>query len=132
VQAAQSTLINRDREFSNASATQGIPKAFMMYSADEVTLFRNDNYPVIGREASLKALLSKTQSNSILTWQPLAGDVSSSDDLGYTHGTYTLTTSQESRKITERGNYVRFWKKQNGLWKVRLDIATPFPPDTKN
>lgn len=131
LEAARNVLMTRDREFSNASAVQGIAKAFSAYSAEDVRLFRNDNYPFAGREAAVQALSTKTPANRVLTWQPLAGDVSASDDLGYTYGTYSLTSSEEPQKIVERGNYVRFWKKHDGVWKVLLEIADPLPPESR-
>jgi len=129
LEAARTILMNRDREFSSASSAQGIAQAFSVYSMDDVRLFRNDNYPFAGRAAAVKALSAKAPPNHVLTWQPLDGDVSGSDDLGYTRGTYTLTSSEDPNKIAERGNYVRFWKKQNGVWKILLEIADPLPSE---
>ena len=43
-----------------------------------------------------------------------AGDVSVSDDLGY----------------TESGNYFRIWKKEKGAWKVLFDLTNPVPLET--
>lgn len=129
LEAARATLLNHDRTFSRASSTLGIGKAFMAHSADDVRMFRNDNYPFAGREAAVKALSSRALPNHEVTWEPIAGDVSQSDDLGYTHGTYTVAGREEPKKITERGNYVRFWKKQKGVWKVVVDIADPLPAE---
>lgn len=132
LEAARTVLMSRDREFSNASAAQGIAKAFSAYAMQEVRLFRNDSYPFAGRAAALEVLSAKTPANHVLTWQPLAGDVSVSDDLGYTYGRYTLTSSEDPKNIAERGNYVRFWKKHNGSWDVILDIADRLPPESRN
>jgi ketosteroid isomerase-like protein len=132
IEVARTNLMNRDREFSNTSSKQGIAKAFSEYSLDDVRLFRNDSYPFVGKEAAVIGLSSKTPTNIVMTWQPLAGDVSRSDDLGYTYGTYALTSIEAPNKIKERGNYVRFWKKHNGVWKVLLEVADPLPPDAKD
>ncbi len=105
-------------------------KAFLAYSAAEVRLFRNGNYPIEGSDAIRQALSPKT--GNLLTWQPLAADVSHSGDLGYTHGTYTLNGSSEPQKLIERGNYLRIWKRHNGGWKVVVDVANPLPPEVKN
>ena len=43
-----------------------------------------------------------------------------SGDLGYTHGTYEVT--DETKKVIEKGSYVRIWKKQGNVWRIVLDV----------
>ena len=38
----------------------------------------------------------------------------SSDDLGYTYGTYQISGDELAAKIIESGNYFRIWKKEKG------------------
>jgi ketosteroid isomerase-like protein len=73
-------------------------------------------------------LAARISDSNLLTWQPLSADVSQSEDLGYTHGTYSISLKQQPAKIVERGSYVRIWKKQNGVWKVVLDVTNVWPP----
>lgn len=130
LESARAALIGLDREFSSLSSAEGPVKAFLVYSAAEAILFRNGNHPSAGSDAIRQALSPNT--GNLLTWQPLAADVSQSGDLGYTHGIYTLKSNSEPPKIIERGNYLRIWKRHNGDWKVVVDVANPLPPEVKN
>ena len=117
-------LIRRDREFSHASLKQNVVNAFRSYSAEDVRLYVPENLPYVGLEASLKALESV---KGRVTWTPIAGDVSRSGDLGYTHGTYEKSTSEDPTKIVEHGSYVHIWEKRNGEWKVVLSVTNVNP-----
>ena len=130
LQAGRAALIEIDREFSQKSSASGADKAFLAYSASNVTLFRNNHYPLLGRQAIGEVLATNT--SSVLTWQPMASDLSRSGDLGYTHGTYTIKNKNEPEKVIERGNYLRIWKKYKNDWKVVVDVANPLPPATTN
>ena len=119
---ARKDLVRRDLEFSDASMTMGFAKAFQTFAAADVRLFREKSNPFIGKEAAAQALTSQ-----LVTWQATGYDVSRSGDLGYTYGTYSASDGA-AKKLVERGNYVRIWKKQNDVWKVVLDLANPLPP----
>ncbi len=114
---ALKSLIDRDLKYSEEGLKKGLVKAFHAYASPEVRLYRAGNLPFIGREASVDAL---TKVKSQFTWKPIGGDVSRAGDLGYTHGTYEVT--DEARTVTERGSYVRIWKKQDGDWRIVMDV----------
>ena len=126
--SARNDLLSRDRQFSKAAAAHGPVKAYSSYSASELRLFRENSYPFQGLVASNQALAVKITDSQQLAWEPLSGEVSQSEDLGYTHGTYSLGSKQQPEKVIERGSYLRIWKKQNGVWKVVLDVANVWPP----
>ena len=116
--SAVKSLVDRDRILSVASLDQGLSKAFVAYASPDVRLYRAGNLPFIGREASAAALANlKGQFKS----QPIGGDVSRAGDLGYTHGTYDVIDADQ--KVIERGSYVRIWKKEDGKWRIVLDIT---------
>jgi ketosteroid isomerase-like protein len=116
-------LMTRDREFSKASATRGAVAAFAMYTTADVRLYREDKFPLPGQDLAPAVLPS---SPSVWTWEPAFADVSISDDLGYTYGTYKI--EGDSAKTSETGNYLRIWTKQGGVWKVIIDLLNPIPP----
>ena len=118
VGASRASLLNRDRKYSAEVLSQGLAKTFSTYAAPDVRLYRSAGIPFIGREASSEAIaMTKGQ----VTWQPIASDTSSAGDLGYTHGTYEV--SDETKKVIERGSYVRIWKKQAGEWQIVMDVT---------
>ena len=128
VSSTRELLINRDREFSKTSAAEGVSVAFASYSAEGVRLFRNGHLPFVGKGSIAQALGS---SQGVLTWQPTAADVSRSGDLGYTYGVYELRSNDAAKKLTGKGNYMRFWKQQDGVWRVVLDVEDPLRIEEK-
>ncbi|HAF15956.1 MAG TPA: hypothetical protein DCK93_04530 [Blastocatellia bacterium] len=128
VKAARTALLARDRDFFNASSRWGILRSFQIFAADDVRLFGEGKLPVVSKERASVAL---SQGLIAWSWQPTSADVSRSGDLGYTHGLYQLKSTTLGNSLTEKGNYLRIWKKQNGIWKVVLDLANPRPPEEK-
>ena len=114
VTATRQTLLERDQKYSAEVVTHGAAAAFVAYAAPEVRLYRVDNLPYIGRDASSEAI---AKIKSPVTWKPIAADVSRAGDLGYTHGTYEAGD--------EHGSYLRIWKKQGGVWRIVMDVANP-------
>ena len=55
-------------------------------------------------------------------WKVARLEVSGSADLAYAYGTADFKPAAASQPI-EQSNFVRIWKKQNGVWKVVLDLA---------
>ena len=124
VATGRAELLKIEAEFSNASSSQGIEKAFHSYLADDTRLFRENIFPAVGKQAALAVLSTK---KGILTWQTAMAGIARAGDLGYTYGTYDLKVSGSDQK-PEHGNYVRVWKSQtNGRWKVVIDILNPMP-----
>ena len=121
VAASREALLSRDRAFSQDSAKQGSVAAFTKYASEEVRLFRNKHLPFVGKGDIAAALEA---SNGVLTWQPEAADASRSGDLGYTYGRYEVKTDGV---LTAKGNYMRFWKKEAGVWRVVVDVDDPLP-----
>jgi ketosteroid isomerase-like protein len=121
-------LLAREREFSRASATRGPQQSFATYAAADVRLFRNDQQPFVGKRAAVAALPA---SPVVWTWEPTFADVSRSGDLGYSYGTYRLTSADPAAKV-ETGNYYRIWKKQGNNWRVVADLLDPLPEPKRN
>ena len=117
---ATDQLIERDRSYGTET-TKSVAMSFLKYAASEVRLYLPDKLPLIGRQTAVAALPMK----GVIRYQPIAGDVSRSGDLGYTHGTYEKTSATDATKIVERGNYVRIWEKQEGAWQIALDVTNP-------
>ncbi len=115
---ARQSLLSRDQKYAAETLGQGLAKAFPGYASPDVRLYRANNLPYIGREAASEAL-NKTKGQ--VTWQPISSDTSRAGDLGYTHGTYEVT--DDTKKVIERGSYVRIWKNQNGVWQIVMDVT---------
>ena len=124
----QLKLMQTDIEFSNKSVEVGAAEAFNQYlDADAVQLPAQAD-PVVGRE-SIYARMRTSSNRYVLQWEPKKAEVSGSGDMGYTWGTYTVTSEDEKGlKSTSYGKYLNVWKKQNdGSWKVLIDIGNQSP-----
>jgi len=122
-------LLARDHEFSAASMKRGARIAFAKYAASDVRLYRDEKFPLRGEDLAAAVLPDNSQA---WTWEPAAGDVSISDDLGYTYGTYRIERHESTPKMIETGNYFRIWKKEGNKWRVIADLTNPVPVDKKN
>ena len=109
-------LLVRDVNYSAAGVNEGLVKAFLAFASPQVRLYRSGSLPFVGRDASAAAL---TKAKGKFTWQPIGGDVSRAGDLGYTHGTYEVN---DASKVVEHGSYVRIWKKEDGVWRIVMDV----------
>ena len=120
------SLISTDLAFSAMSVKEGNEKAFMHYASDSAILFRQGNYPIIGRDSLLASFKQKRPANRILSWKPVKADISLSNDLGYTVGEWLLTMKDSNGVIHKfQGHYFTFWKKQpDGKWKFVVDGGT--------
>jgi ketosteroid isomerase-like protein len=121
IESERAGLFAREQEFINASAKSGARQAFASFAADNVRVFRDEKFPFVG-----KANVSEALSTTLAAWSctPTFAGVSRSGDLGYSYGTYSLMGADGK---TEKGNYLRIWKKQNGIWLVVVDVASPLP-----
>lgn len=119
VAAARKDLLKHDRAYAQASLKEGVVKAFNSYSTPEVRLYREGSLPTDHRQTSVALLVAATTGQ--VSWTPIDGDVSRSGDLGYTHGTYEITDA--SKKVTERGSYVRIWRGFGHEWRIVLDVT---------
>jgi ketosteroid isomerase-like protein len=129
VQSEQAILFSEDSVFSGIFNWGDAQTDFDSYAAAEVRLFRNDKFPLVGKAASSAVFPANS---GVWSWEPAFVEVSRSGDLGYTYGTYRLTSKDASQKILERGNYYRIWKKYAGKWKLVADLIDPVAEDKKN
>jgi ketosteroid isomerase-like protein len=129
VQREQAVLFGENSVFSSDFNWSDAQTNFDSVAASDVRVFRNDKFPFVGKTAASAAL---PDGSTVWTWQPALVNVSRSGDLGYTYGTYQITSKDSSQKILESGNYYRVWKKQGNAWKVVADLLDPVPADKKN
>jgi len=129
VEAERTNLLNAERAFLKLAQADGMVKAFSKHLNKEARLHRNGVQPLHGQEA-ITQFLAKT--SFIPIWEPMFADVAQSGDLGYTYGSYELKETSNSNAATEKGYYVRVWKRgANEQWQVVLDTTSPLPPEQK-
>lgn len=114
-------LKETDRYYSDMSEKEGRNAAFIAMFDSSGVMLRENSMPVEGIAAIRNQLLMHSDTSYTLKWEPLFAD--SSGTLGYTYGTWTLTSSTLKEFLGE-GTYVTIWKKdRNGHWKATLDTG---------
>ena len=132
INETKAQLMAIDSAFSAMSAREGSVAAFHHYIADDGRALPQQGYP---RSRDDFARLLQEQEDgprsSMLTWEPFLADAAASGDLGYTHGSYTFSQTDENGLVTTTyGYYVTIWKRQaDGQWKFVLDAGNESPPE---
>jgi ketosteroid isomerase-like protein len=124
-QAALNAVVAAEKAFAKAAATKGTRAAFLEYLAEDSVVMVPG--PLPGR-ATWEGRPARP---SLLSWVPVAADISLAGDLGYTTGPWELRPKGKGDKNVLHGFYVTFWRKQaDGSYKVLLDggISNPAPP----
>jgi ketosteroid isomerase-like protein len=112
-------LKDADREFAHQLAARGLD-GWMDSFADDASAI-HEGKTVTGKPA-LHAYYASifADKNFSLTWSPTKAEVSKDGTLGYTYGDYQ---AKEGADIS-RGMYVTAWRRENGRWKVVLDLGS--------
>ena len=118
-------LLTADRDFATVSEAKGDVAAYLGVLAEDSRLHRTGRQPILGREA-IRAALAENPVPT--TWAPAGAIVSKSGDLGYTFGLAKRRQSGPDSPWVDSDNYLRIWRKENGAWKVVLDVFEPRPP----
>lgn len=99
-----------------------------LHYVDDAVLIAPGAPPARGKEAIRKAVRDMlADSDFHLEFQPSRIEVSKSGELGYTVGTYTLTSNDDitNKIVTDHGSYVKTYRKQaDDSWKAVVEIAT--------
>lgn len=124
----KSEVIETDKSFSKRAQEKGIAEAFVYYADEKVIQPIAGEQPIFGEYALMESY-EKNPPEYTLIWEPLRAEASG--NLGYTFGSYTLTTRTPAGKDSiQYGNYISVWKrKKDGSWRYVIDTgnATPGP-----
>jgi hypothetical protein len=95
--------------------------AFLHVLSDDSIVFQP------GPQNGKKAWESKPASEEVLQWHPVLAATSTSGDLGYTTGPWTLKKSPANKEPTDFGHFVSIWRWENGKWKLLFDLGSDHP-----
>jgi ketosteroid isomerase-like protein len=125
-EAARATLFIADRGLAAAGAADGADAALAAVAAADVRVLRTGRAPTLGRDSLTTVVLPASTGAPLASagrWRTQEARVARSGDLGVTYGGYE--TRDAAGALTESGNYVRIWTRQDGGWRVLLDVAAP-------
>lgn len=125
VDQERKVLLETDRLFSEEIKGAGLVAAYMSFSTDDVSYYRMGARPIKGKNKVRKALMG---ADTTVTWDPIASDVSTAGDLGYTYGRIESALGGPEGAAGSL-SYLRIWRIEAGRrWSVALDIALPSGP----
>lgn len=112
----QNALLARDRQWSQVATDVD---GFMSYLAADATVYSPGAPAMTGADEIRSALAEAfSMPNFSLNWTPAEARVAASGDIGYTSGTYEMSSAQGA----EKGKYVTVWRKDGDAWMVVEDI----------
>jgi ketosteroid isomerase-like protein len=121
--AALESMVATEKAFAATCLKVGIRASFLQFFADSALAFSPEPFiykQIVAKQPPQADPLART-----LKWDPVAGDISASGDLGYLMGPSTMTDNTPKKSPTQYGFYLSIWKKQgDGTWKVIIDIGS--------
>ncbi len=123
IPASEETLVQAESLYSATSSTEGALVGFERYFGDEVRVYRDGDYPFIGKASAASMY---RDSSLMISSQTSFSSVSQGDDFGYTYGVAKQWSRKTSPTTGVKLSYLRVWQRAaDGHWKVALDIALP-------
>jgi ketosteroid isomerase-like protein len=122
---ALSSLVAAERAFAKMSVDTSQREAFLAYFADEGVWFVPG--PRNTKESLRKQPPSAAAPGRVLDWDPVAGDVAASGDLGYTTGPWIASergAAPAPAKPVATGWFFSVWQRSGEAgWKVVADFG---------
>jgi len=128
--ADEKAIRDTETEWVKAFAAKDMDKVLAPY-ADDATVLLSNAPTMVGKDAIRAGM------KDVVTDPKFSLDLKtvkvyvSKDDLAYSQGTYSVTTTDPRTKkvMAETGRYVEVYKKQaDGSWKIVEDINSPEAP----
>lgn len=108
-------LVEAEREFAKAAASDGMRDAFLGVLGKDAVLFRPG--PVSGRDW----FEANPPPPGLLAWDPVHAELSNAGDLGYTTGPFRYELEGRDALF---GHYVSIWRRvSKHTWKLEIDIG---------
>ena len=128
IESERNSLMAADKAWSETVAD---PDAFLSFFA-EGARFMPFGAPLAQGDAIRTTWEGLTSLPGFgLEWQATGVEVAASADIGYTFGTFRLTTEQDGAAMLTEGKYVTIWSKQaDGSWKIQVDCFNANGPPT--
>lgn len=109
------------RKFFETAEKVGLVKAYRMFAANDIRLYRQDKIPFVGK----KNALDEIKKNSYKIKVAKRTTFTSAQDLAYLSSPYSFL--DKNGKEIEKGNFLQIWKLRQGNWQIVLDLFNPIP-----
>jgi ketosteroid isomerase-like protein len=119
--AALQAMADTEREFARTAKVKGIRDSFLEFFADDAIAFTPE---VTAAKKRLLAQKPTPFAVNELLWEPRAGDVAASGEIGWLTGPSTFTDHSGADARPHYGNYLSVWRTQaDGRWRVFIDVG---------
>lgn len=119
---AGASYLKCEKEFQLLAGTTEVEAAYRKHASTDIRMLRARLMPVKGIEPLL-ATAARQQGR--VKWKTIGESPPGERDLGYVYGDYRRSPVEGSPDQTERGYFVRVWKRgSGGVWKIVLDLET--------
>lgn len=115
------SLVDAEWAFIRMAKERNTSDAFYAFLADSAVTFGAE--PRIGK----KHLVGQAINETWLYWEPVFTDISASGDFGFNTGPWELRENRTSPEAVAFGRFTSVWKKENGQWKVAIDMGIAHP-----
>ena len=117
---ARKALQEAQQKFA-AAAKRDLAAALVSVASDDIRIYRDGVFPSSGKDA-IASILDERRSEMSL--EQMGGDMSSSGDIAYTYGKYSITRAQGGAQ----GFQVQIWRTDaRGAWKIIIDLQKDLP-----
>lgn len=117
--AAESSLLAADKAFC-AAVAKNAPDAYAVTMHAAARLHRSGYVSMTTRQSAAEWMREHVKA---MTAEPIKSETAASRDLGYTWGSFAMTSSDG---MDSKGYYVRVWTRlANGTWQLVADITDP-------
>ncbi|MBC7827583.1 MAG: DUF4440 domain-containing protein [Chitinophagaceae bacterium] len=112
-----------ETDFQKMTTDKSINEAFWFYADSNAVIKRENDTVVHGKDAIRNYYSQPFYTEASVIWSPDFTDASAQGDFGYTYGSYTWRTKDNTGKVTEKkGVFHTVWKRQaDGSWKYVWD-----------
>lgn len=122
VASVRAEIDRSNQRLTDLISRQQFDSLHLLYTDDAVLLPQNSE-PVEGADA-IRAWWGNAEELRVSRLELETTDVEVSGDMAVETGRYTLTLQPGTAPapITDRGNYIVVWKRDDGQWKLHRDI----------
>jgi ketosteroid isomerase-like protein len=118
--AAEASLLAADKSFGAAIASKGAAAAYLETMHEAGRLHRSGYLSMTSAKQAAEWMTTHVKA---MTSAPGKSETATSRDLGYTWGTFTMTSSTDQ---AYKGYYIRVWtRRADGQWRLVADITEP-------
>lgn len=122
IDAVHEALYKAETLFSNTAVASSPQAAYAGQGADDLRLMDEGSPTLVGKAA----VASMSIQPAGVQWVPVGGSAAVSGDLGYIYGmTYAVNDKDQKNP---QGSYMHVWRRDQGEWKLVIDLELPVPP----